>query len=66
MASRARTRSRSRRGPSYWRSQAEERFHPMTYYMRALGYDGVLHASWQQFNSGDIGNIWYPDVSSAN
>jgi hypothetical protein len=38
----------------------------MTYYMRALGYDGVLHASWQQFNSGDIGNIWYPDVSSAN
>jgi len=32
--------------------------------MRALGYDGVLHGNWQQFESGDIGNVWYPQVAS--
>lgn len=35
-------------------------YHPMTYYMTALGYSAVLHASWDEFNGGDIGNIWYP------
>lgn len=35
-------------------------YHPMTYYMTALGYEAVLHASWGEFNSGDIGNLWYP------
>jgi hypothetical protein len=37
-------------------------FHPMTYYMVERGYEAVLHASWGEFNSGDIGNIWYPTV----
>lgn len=35
-------------------------FHPMTYYMQERGYEAVLHASWGEFNSGDIGNLWYP------
>lgn len=42
---------------------AERRFpgyHPMTYYMQERGFEAVLHASWHEFNSGDIGNLWYP------
>lgn len=35
-------------------------YHPMTYYMTQIGYELVVHGSWDQLNSGDIGNIWYP------
>lgn len=35
-------------------------YHPMTYYMTQMGYELVVHRSWDQLNSGDIGNIWYP------
>lgn len=35
-------------------------YHPMTYYMTQMGYQMVVHGSWIQLNSGDIGNIWYP------
>lgn len=44
------------------RSVVERRYHPMTYYMRSLGYDGIIHTSWRQFTAGGIGNIWYPEV----
>lgn len=44
------------------RFQTEGRYHPMTYYMRSLGYDGVVHRNPEQFRSGTIGNIWYPEV----
>lgn len=44
------------------RYRTERRYHPMTYYMRSLGYDGVLHQNTEQFESGTIGNIWYPKV----
>jgi hypothetical protein len=40
-------------------------YHPMTYYMRELGYDAVLHTGWDEFNSGDIGNLWYPVTTTA-
>jgi hypothetical protein len=44
------------------RAVVEGRYHPMTYYMRSLGYDGIIHTSWRQFTTGGIGNIWYPEV----
>jgi len=44
------------------RSEAERKYHPMTYYMRSLGFDGIVHGDWEEFNSGDRGNIWYPEV----
>jgi len=37
-------------------------YHPMTYYMRSLGYDGVLHRAMQDLESGAIGCIWYPEI----
>lgn len=45
------------------RYQTEGLYHPMTYYMRSLGYDGVLHTNDHEFESGGMGCIWYPEVS---
>lgn len=45
------------------RAVIDGKYHPMTYYMRSLGYDGVVHSrSWRAFTTGDMGNIWYPEV----
>lgn len=41
---------------------SERKVHPIVYYMRGLGYDGVIHLDAHQFEDGDKGNIWYPEV----
>ena len=38
-------------------------YRPMTYYMRRNGFAAVVHRDWREFNSGVIGNIWYPEVA---
>jgi hypothetical protein len=51
---------------AYVRDVEERRFpgyHPMTYYMRSIGVSAIIHRDWGQHNAGDVGNIWYPEVS---
>jgi hypothetical protein len=38
-------------------------YRPLTYYMRRKRIAAVVHRDWREFNSGDIGNIWYPEVT---
>ncbi|RLB37260.1 MAG: hypothetical protein DRH30_13495 [Deltaproteobacteria bacterium] len=39
-------------------------YHPMTYYMGALGVQAVIQSDWGELNSGDVGCIWYPGAAS--
>ena len=38
-------------------------YHPMTYYMGALGIQAVIQSNWGELNSGDVGCIWYPGAT---
>lgn len=40
-------------------AQRADAFHPMTYYMTALGYDGIYHKQ-EMGSSSDHGNVIYP------